>query len=239
MDAFPLVRTDFKCVVVGGASYADDHIARTSKRRQRRILGFFMLTGYLFGDGYEELGSNAAVFVETSDVGGTHPSLVEPRPTDRCIVVNDTPENLETKKWAAPRGAYSGAAGQRRLREFSRICSIVPTRRRARRGRRAAGTRALHLERRDRRVRASFLRAMHAIRMKGLVRNSRLNRNVFSSSTVPASMTSPATQTYGGCQCQITAIAAPPRSSRDPTPPPAARVAPADSELADAHRRFH
>ena len=35
---FSMVRTDFKCVVVGGASYADDYI-RSLRRRPRRTLG--------------------------------------------------------------------------------------------------------------------------------------------------------------------------------------------------------
>jgi glycosyltransferase involved in cell wall biosynthesis len=107
VDAFPFVRTDFKCVVVGGASYADDYIARLQEKAAAdpRIV----LTGYVFGHGYEELGSNAAVFVETSGVGGTHPALVEAMAFDRCVVVNDTPENLETIGGAGR--SYSGAAG--------------------------------------------------------------------------------------------------------------------------------
>ena len=72
-----------------------------------------MLTGYLFGEGYQELGSNAAVFVETSGVGGTHPALVEAMAFDRCVVVHDTPENLETIAGAGR--AYSGAGGARAL----------------------------------------------------------------------------------------------------------------------------
>jgi glycosyltransferase involved in cell wall biosynthesis len=107
VDAFPRVRTDFKCVVVGGASYAGDYIAQLEAKAAAdpRII----LTGYLFGEAYQELGSNAAVFVETSGVGGTHPALVEAMAFDRCVVVNDTPENLETIGTAGR--SYSGAEG--------------------------------------------------------------------------------------------------------------------------------
>lgn len=107
VDAFPRVRTDFKCVIVGGASYADDYI-RVLKERARadpRIV----LTGYIFGEGYRELGSNAGVFVETSGVGGTHPALVEAMAFGRCVVVHDTPENLETIGDAGR--SYDGAVG--------------------------------------------------------------------------------------------------------------------------------
>jgi glycosyltransferase involved in cell wall biosynthesis len=107
IDAFPLVRTDFKCVIVGGASYADHYIRRLHEKAAAdpRIV----LTGYQFGDAYQELGSNAAIFVETSGVGGTHPALVEAMAFDRCVVVHDTPENLETMGGAGR--AYRGAAG--------------------------------------------------------------------------------------------------------------------------------
>jgi glycosyltransferase involved in cell wall biosynthesis len=108
VDAFPRVRTDFKCVVVGGSSYADEYIQLLNAKAANdpRIL----LTGYLFGEAYQELGSNAGLFVETSGVGGTHPALVEAMAFDRCVVVNDTPENLETiagtgRSYAGSRGA--------------------------------------------------------------------------------------------------------------------------------------
>jgi glycosyltransferase involved in cell wall biosynthesis len=113
IDAFPLVRTDFKCVIVGGASYADDYIRHLHERAKAdpRIV----LTGYLFGEGYRELGSNAGVFVETSGVGGTHPALVEAMAFGRCVVTNDTPENLETIGSAGR--SYEGSRGAAALAE--------------------------------------------------------------------------------------------------------------------------
>jgi glycosyltransferase involved in cell wall biosynthesis len=118
VDAFPQVRTDFKCVIVGGASYADDYI-RVLKHKASadpRIV----LTGYLFGDAYQELGSNAALFVETSGVGGTHPALVEAMAFGRCVLVHDTPENLETigeagRSYAGHVGAPALAAAMQEL----------------------------------------------------------------------------------------------------------------------------
>jgi glycosyltransferase involved in cell wall biosynthesis len=71
-------------------------------------------TGYLFGDGYRELLANAYCFVETSEVGGTHPALLEAMAAGRCVVVNDTPENRET---IADAGfGYDGEAGGAGLR---------------------------------------------------------------------------------------------------------------------------
>ena len=107
VDAFPTVRTDFKCVVVGGASYADEYIARLHSKAavDPRII----MTGYLFGHAYEELGSNAALVVQPSGVGGTHPALVEAMAFERCVVVHDTPENLETIADAGR--SYVGSGG--------------------------------------------------------------------------------------------------------------------------------
>ena len=107
IEAFPRVRTNFKCVVVGGASYADDYIRLLHEKAKAdpRII----LTGYVFGEGYQELGANAAIFVETSGVGGTHPALVEAMAFGRCVVAYDTSENLETIGTAGR--PYEGARG--------------------------------------------------------------------------------------------------------------------------------
>ncbi len=110
--AFRRLDTPMKCVIVGDAPYADAY-----KRQLRNVAGNdprIVFTGYLFGRGYRELGSNAAVFVETSGVGGTHPALLEAMALGNCVVVNDTRENLETIGAAGL--AYEGDAGAPALR---------------------------------------------------------------------------------------------------------------------------
>ena len=111
VEAYRSLETSWPCVIVGGASYADRYLSRLRELAEgdSRIV----LTGYLFGDGYRELSSNAAVFVETSGVGGTHPALVEAMAFGRCVVVNDTPENLETMGTAGR--AYAGRMGAESL----------------------------------------------------------------------------------------------------------------------------
>lgn len=107
VDAFRSVRSEFKCVIVGGASYADDYIRALEAKAalDPRIV----MTGYQFGEAYQELGSHAAIFVETSGVGGTHPALAEAMAFGRCVVANNTPENLETIGDAGC--SYDGAIG--------------------------------------------------------------------------------------------------------------------------------
>lgn len=94
VEAFRRLDTSLKCVIVGDAPYAESYIADLKRKGvgDERII----FTGYVFGQGYHELGSNAALFVETSGVGGTHPALVEAMAFSNCVIVNDTPENLET-----------------------------------------------------------------------------------------------------------------------------------------------
>jgi len=83
---------DLKCVIVGDAPYAEEYITRLKESAGPDVL----FTGYCFGEGYRELGSNAYAFVECSGVGGTHPALLEAMAMGNCVVVNGTEENLET-----------------------------------------------------------------------------------------------------------------------------------------------
>ncbi len=112
VEAFHSLDTTLKCVIVGDAAYADEYIAslKASAKNDPRII----FTGYVFGKGYQELGSNAYVFVETSGVGGTHPALVEAMAFGNCIVTHNTPENLETIGEAG--FAYDGKQGAESLR---------------------------------------------------------------------------------------------------------------------------
>lgn len=112
IEAYKQLDTDLKCVIVGDASYAEDYIAslKATAKDDPRIV----FTGYVFGKGYHELGANAAIFVETSGVGGTHPALTEAMAFGSCIIVNDTQENLETIGDAG--FSYNGASGAESLR---------------------------------------------------------------------------------------------------------------------------
>ena len=64
--------------------------------------------GAIYGDGYRELQQSALAYVHATDVGGTHPALVEAMGYCNCVVVNDTPENREV----AGESAYYFRAAQ-------------------------------------------------------------------------------------------------------------------------------
>jgi glycosyltransferase involved in cell wall biosynthesis len=110
VEAFAGLSTELRCVIVGDAPYSAEYIRALRATADPRVI----FTGYLFGEGYRELLSNAYAFVETSEVGGTHPALLEAMAAGCCVVVNDTPENLETVEDAG--FSYDGAMGAASLR---------------------------------------------------------------------------------------------------------------------------
>lgn len=122
VQAFKELDTDLKCVIVGDAAYAQEYIAslKASAQDDPRII----FTGYVFGQGYHELGSNAGIFVETSGVGGTHPALVEAMAFGNCVITHNTPENLETIGEAGL--TYDGQVGADSLRQVLRRLLSAP-----------------------------------------------------------------------------------------------------------------
>lgn len=78
-------------VIVGDAPYAGAYIARLKKN----AVGSVIFAGYRFGAAYEDLQTNAYLYIQATEVGGTHPALVEAMGYANCIVANDTPENRE------------------------------------------------------------------------------------------------------------------------------------------------
>ncbi|HZS93491.1 MAG TPA: glycosyltransferase [Chloroflexota bacterium] len=99
----------FRCVIVGDALYQEEYVSYLKQIAGRSTL----FTGYVFGKGYRELASNAFVFVEPSEVGGTHPAIVEAMAMGNCVVVNGIAENRETIGDAGL--AYDGERGSSSL----------------------------------------------------------------------------------------------------------------------------
>jgi glycosyltransferase involved in cell wall biosynthesis len=122
VEAFHALNTNLKCVIVGDAPYAEEYQAdlRRVAAGDPRII----FTGYVFGKGYHELGSNAAIFVESSGVGGTHPALLEAMAFGNSIIVHDTPENLETLGDAGL--AYDGTKGAANLQQVLQQLLLNP-----------------------------------------------------------------------------------------------------------------
>jgi glycosyltransferase involved in cell wall biosynthesis len=105
-----------KLVVVGGAPYASDYIQGVRRAADPRVV----FPGYVFGRGYWELQRNAYLFCAPTEVGGTHPVILEALVAGNCVLVNDYEPNAET---VGDAGVYfSGAEGAPDLaRELERL----------------------------------------------------------------------------------------------------------------------
>lgn len=102
VKAFEKVKTDLKLVMVGDAPYSTEYIRRLRSTQDPRII----FTGYVFGQGYREFQSNAYVYVQATEVGGTHPALLEGMGYGNCVLANDVPEHREVLRQA---GVYFNA----------------------------------------------------------------------------------------------------------------------------------
>jgi len=89
--AFEKTSTDKKLVIVGDDPWEKEYVRSLKSSRDPRIV----FTGGIYGDGYAQLQQNAYIFVLPDEVGGTHPALVEAMGYGNCVLVNDTPSNLE------------------------------------------------------------------------------------------------------------------------------------------------
>jgi glycosyltransferase involved in cell wall biosynthesis len=99
------VTRGMKLVVVGGAPYASEYINRVRRTADPRVV----FPGYVFGPGYWELQRNAYLFCAPTEVGGTHPVILEALAAGNCVLVNDYKPNAET---VGDAGVYfSGSEG--------------------------------------------------------------------------------------------------------------------------------
>ncbi|MCZ6750586.1 MAG: DUF1972 domain-containing protein [Acidobacteria bacterium] len=89
--AFEQVQTGKKLVIVGDAPYARDYIQELKSTPDPRIL----FPGAIYGAGYRELLSHAFCYIHATEVGGTHPALIEAMGCGRCVLYLDTVENRE------------------------------------------------------------------------------------------------------------------------------------------------
>ena len=97
-EAFEQVReTELKLALIGDAPYAAEYIARVRDTRDPRIV----MPGGVYGDGYRELTSHSFAYIHATEVGGTHPALIESMGRGALTLYLDTPENREVAGDAA------------------------------------------------------------------------------------------------------------------------------------------
>lgn len=90
-ESFERVDTPMKLALVGDAPYAPGYIAQVKDTTDPRIL----LPGAIYGEGYHILQSHCFAYIHATEVGGTHPALIEAMGRGALILYLKTPENCE------------------------------------------------------------------------------------------------------------------------------------------------
>lgn len=90
-ESLPEEAKKMPLVIVGDAPYAAEYIASL-----RQIAGpSVRFAGGRFGGAYTTLQLGCYAYIQATEVGGTHPALVEAMGYGSCIIANDTPEHRE------------------------------------------------------------------------------------------------------------------------------------------------
>jgi len=91
IQAYTRLETNMPLVIVGDAPYALEYKEKLLRAANDKVI----FTGFQFGEPYQELQSNCYLYIQATEVGGTHPALIESMSYGNCVVVNGTPENIE------------------------------------------------------------------------------------------------------------------------------------------------
>ena len=91
IQAYQGIDSSVPLVIVGDAPYSDEYkkALRAAANENVKFLG------YQFGGDYHELRQNCMMYIQATEVGGTHPALIEAMAYGNPTIANGTPENLE------------------------------------------------------------------------------------------------------------------------------------------------
>jgi glycosyltransferase involved in cell wall biosynthesis len=116
-ESFEQVETRYKLALIGDAPYAAEYIAKVRDTKDPRVV----TPGAIYGDGYKELGSHCFAYIHATEVGGTHPALIEAMGRGALTLYLDTPENAEVAGGAAIPFTHEN------LPEVIKSASIMPS----------------------------------------------------------------------------------------------------------------
>lgn len=89
--AFEKTRTNCRLALIGDAPYAADYIRQVKDTADSRIVA----PGAIYGVGYHELQSHSLAYIHATEVGGTHPALIEAMGRGAVVLYLMTAENHE------------------------------------------------------------------------------------------------------------------------------------------------
>jgi glycosyltransferase involved in cell wall biosynthesis len=102
-----------KLVIVGDNPYKRSYVQQLKDLGDQRVL----MPGAIYGDGYRELLFNCHAVIHASDVGGTHPALVEAMGAGKPVLLQRNPQNEEV---AGENALYFDCADASQLPELIR-----------------------------------------------------------------------------------------------------------------------
>lgn len=91
MEAHRRAQVAQPLVLVGDAPYSRRYIRHLRERAHDGVV----FTGSVYGRAYRELLSHALCYIHATEVGGTHPALLEAMGAGCVVIANETPENVE------------------------------------------------------------------------------------------------------------------------------------------------
>jgi glycosyltransferase involved in cell wall biosynthesis len=95
-EAFETVVAPVKLALIGDAPYAPEYIRKVRDTGDPRVV----MPGAIYGAGYHELLSNCLAYIHATEVGGTHPALIEAMGRGALVLYLNTPENAEVAEGA-------------------------------------------------------------------------------------------------------------------------------------------
>lgn len=78
-------------VMLGQGLYAPSLVAALHRHASEHVL----FPGALYGRDYRTLQRNALIYIQATEVGGTHPAMIEAMASGGAVLAHDTPENRE------------------------------------------------------------------------------------------------------------------------------------------------
>lgn len=95
-ESFERVNTDMKLALIGDAPYAHEYIRKVRDTTDPRIV----MPGAIYGQGYKQLISHCFAYIHATEVGGTHPALIEAMGRGALTLYLNTAENAEVAQGA-------------------------------------------------------------------------------------------------------------------------------------------
>ena len=91
IEAYRRLECEMPLVMIGDAPYSRRYIRGLHERARGNVV----FPGAIYGTAYRELMSHAYCYIHATEVGGTHPGLLEGMGVGNGVLVNDTVENRE------------------------------------------------------------------------------------------------------------------------------------------------